>query len=130
MVPNKIYELMSIVMQEKVWVDIEQESGDINSRSPVPFPSFMYDVMLFKYGLPSLAIKTLIQMTNGLSFEMKKNPYAHTLSNMLGLAQPPYTQDEIQIVLRSHMFFKMVQENWINKTKLNHKFLEISKEDE
>lgn len=28
------------------------------------------------------------------------------------------------------MFFKMVQENWINKTKLNHKFLEITKEDE
>ena len=130
MVPSKIYEIMSNVMQEKVWADIEQESGDITSRLPVPFPSFMFDVMLMKYGLPSIAIKTLIQMTNGLSFEKKSNPYAHALSNMLGLAEPAYQKDEIQIVLRSHMFFKMVQENWISKTKLNHKFLEITKEDE
>ena len=83
-----------------------------------------------KFGLQSIAIKTLIQMTNGLNFEMKHNPFAHTLSNMIGMAVPPYRLDEIQIVLRSHLFFKMVQENWITKTRTNHKFLEITKEDE
>eukprot|EP00353_Schmidingerella_taraikaensis_P003700 CAMPEP_0185584700 /NCGR_PEP_ID=MMETSP0434-20130131/33810_1 /TAXON_ID=626734 ORGANISM="Favella taraikaensis, Strain Fe Narragansett Bay" /NCGR_SAMPLE_ID=MMETSP0434 /ASSEMBLY_ACC=CAM_ASM_000379 /LENGTH=36 /DNA_ID= /DNA_START= /DNA_END= /DNA_ORIENTATION= len=36
-------------------------------------------------------------MTNGLNYEMKKNPFAHTLSNMIGMAVPPYRLDEIQI---------------------------------
>ena len=90
----------------------------------------MYDVMIMKFGLQSIAIKTLIQLTNGLNFESKANPYAHSLSNMLGMAVPPYRLDEIQIVLRSHMFFKMVQENWIHKTRTNHKYLDITKDDE
>ena len=131
MVPNKIYELMDNVMQEKVWIDIETESGGIENRSAVPFHTFMYDVMIMKFGLQSIAIKTLIQMTNGLNYEMKSNPFAHTLSNMIGMAVPPYRLDEIQIVLRSHMFFKMVQESWINKTKkIHNKLVEITKEDE
>ena len=130
MVPNKIFELMDNVMQEKVWIDIEQEADSIENRSAVPFHTFMYDVMIMKFGLQSIAIKTLIQMTNGLNYEMKQNPFAHSLSNMIGMAAPPYRLDEIQIVLRSHMFFKMVQESWITKTKRSHNFLEISKEDE
>ena len=60
MVPNKIFELMDNVMQEKVWIDIEQESGDLETRSAVPFHTFMYDVMIMKFGLQSIAIKTLI----------------------------------------------------------------------
>ena len=55
----------------------------------------MYDVMIMKFGLQSIAIKSLIQMTNGLTMESKKNPFAHTLSNMLGMAVPPYRLDEI-----------------------------------
>ena len=51
-------------------------------------------------------------MTNGLTIEQKTNPFAHTLSNMIGMAVPPYRLDEIQIVLRCHLFFKMVQESW------------------
>ena len=117
-------------MQEKVWVDIEQEGSDIVNRQAVPFHTFMYDMMIMKFGLQSIAIKTLIQLVNGLNFEMKANPYAHTMSNMIGMASPPYRLDEIQIVLRSHMFFKMVQENWIAKNRKNHAFLEIGKDDE
>ena len=49
---------------------------------------------------------------------------------MLGMAVPPYRLDEIQIVLRSHLLFKMVQEAWLAKTKANHKYLDIKKEDE
>ena len=87
----------------------------------------MYDVMIMKFGLQSIAIKTLIQMTNGLNFELKNSPFAHTLSNMIGMAVPPYRLDEIQIVLRSHLFFKMVQENWMTRIKTNHKYLDIPK---
>mgnify|MGYP001413502383 CR=1 FL=1 len=60
MVPSKIYELMDTVMQEKVWIDLESESGPLESRSAVPFHTFMYDVMIMKFGLQSIAIKTLI----------------------------------------------------------------------
>ena len=90
----------------------------------------MYDVMIMKFGLQSIAIKTLIQMTNGLNLEMKTSPFAHTLSNMIGMAVPPYRLDEIQIVLRSHLFFRMVQEKWIQRIKTNHKQLHIGKDDE
>ena len=61
---------MDNVMQEKVWIDLESESGPLESRSAVPFHTFMYDVMIMKFGLQSIAIKTLIQMTNGLNMEM------------------------------------------------------------
>ena len=83
-----------------------------------------------KFGLQSIAIKTLIQMTNGLNLEMKTSPFAHTLSNMIGMAVPPYRLDEIQIVLRSHLFFRMVQEKWIQRIRTNHKQLHIGKDDE
>lgn len=69
MVPSKIYEMMDNVMQEKVWIDLESESGPLEDRSAVPFHTFMYDVMIMKFGLQSIAIKTLIQMTNGLTIE-------------------------------------------------------------
>ena len=95
MFPNKIFELMDNVMQEKVWIDIEQEAGEIESRSALPFHQFMYDVMIMRYGLQSIAIKTLILMTNGLNIEMKTQPFAHALSNMIGMAVPPYRLDEI-----------------------------------
>jgi hypothetical protein len=42
----------------------------------------------------------------------------------------PYKLDDIQIVLRSHMFFKMVQTDWITRTKVNHPMLEITKDNE
>ena len=60
MMPFKIFELMDSVMQEKVWVDIEAESGPIATRAALPFHQFMYDVMIMKFGLQSIAIKTLI----------------------------------------------------------------------
>ena len=96
----------------------------------MPFHTFMYDCMIMRYGLQSIAIKTLIQLTNGLNFE-KKSPFAHTLSNMIGMAVPPFRLDEVQIVLRSHLFFKMAQENWIARIKkMNNKAIEVTREDE
>ena len=95
MVPSKIYELMDQVMQEKVWLDLENEADELEKRSAVPFHSFMYDVMIMRFGLQSIAIKTLIQLTNGLDMEKKTKPFAHTLSNMIGMAVPPYRLDEI-----------------------------------
>lgn len=61
---------------------------------------------------------------------MKQNRFAHTLSNVIGMALPPYRLDEIQIVLRSHLFFKMVQDSWMYRIKMNNKYLEVTKEDE
>ena len=64
--------------------------------------------MIMKFGLQSLAIKTLIQMSNGLKAEQTKSQFAHLMNKMLGLAVPPLRLDEIQIVLRTHAFFKHV----------------------
>ena len=54
-------------MQDKVWIDLENESGPVQNRQPVPFHSFLYDAMIMRFGLQSIAIKTLIQMSNGLN---------------------------------------------------------------
>ena len=51
MMPSKIYELMDNVMQEKVWIDLDAETGPLQSRSAIPFHTFMYDVMIMKFGL-------------------------------------------------------------------------------
>jgi len=50
------------------------------------------------------------------------------LMRMLGLALPPLRLDEVQIVLRSHIFFKMVQTDWIKRISTNHKYLEVTAE--
>ena len=61
MLPSKILDIMDIVMFEKVWIDIENEEKEmIEQRQPTPFHSFMYDHMIMKFGLQSLAIKNLI----------------------------------------------------------------------
>ena len=88
----------------------------------------MFDSMIMRFGLQSLAIKTLIQMSNGLNVEQRNNPFAHMLNKMMGMATPPLRLDEIQVVLRSHIFFKMVQRQWIEKVRVNHKYLEITKD--
>ena len=64
-------------------------------------------------------------MTNGLKYENKK-PYAEHLQKMLGMALPPLRLDEIQVVLRCHMIFRMTQVTWLERTKTNHKFLELT----
>lgn len=51
MMPFKIYELMDSVMQEKVWLDIEAETGPIETRAASPFHQFMFDFMIMKFGL-------------------------------------------------------------------------------
>ena len=56
--------------------------------------------------------------------------FAHLLNKMLGLGVPPLRLDEIQIVLRTHIFFRSVQEEWINRTRTNHKYLELNKDNE
>lgn len=39
---------------------------------------------------------------------------------MLGLAMPQMRLDEVQIVLRSHLFFKMTQQKWLRHMKEAH----------
>ena len=69
-------------------------------------------------------------MSNGLKEVQSKMMFAHLLNKMLGLGVPPLRLDEIQIVLRTHIFFRNVQDDWINRTKTNHKFLELNKDNE
>jgi hypothetical protein len=49
---------------------------------------------------------------------------------MLGLALPPMRLDEIQVVIRAHTFFKIVQADWIAKMRKNYKHLEITSDNE
>ena len=52
MIPMKIYEIVDLVMQDKVWSDLENESNeDLYQRMPVPFHTFMYDAMIMRFGL-------------------------------------------------------------------------------
>jgi hypothetical protein len=61
MIPSKIFDIMDTVMYEKVWCDLENEKKDnIEERIPTPFHTFMYDNMIMKFGLQSLAIKNLV----------------------------------------------------------------------
>lgn len=49
---------------------------------------------------------------------------------MLGICEPSMRSDEVRIVIRAHTFYKMVQNDWINKTRTNNKTLEITSENE
>ena len=49
---------------------------------------------------------------------------------MLGLGIPPLRLDEIQIVLRTHIFFKLVQDEWLTRLKTNHTYLPLTKDSE
>jgi len=49
---------------------------------------------------------------------------------MLGLIDQPLRNDEIRIVNRAHTFFKLVQSDWIYKTRTNFKYLTITDENE
>lgn len=128
--PAKILQLLDEIMREKVVKDLENEDGPIQSRHAAPFHQFMYDSMIMRFGLQSIAIKTLIQMSNGLNSTKRKMQFAHLLNKMLGLGIPPLRLDEIQIVLRTHIFFKIVQEEWLTRLKTNHSYLPLTKDSE
>lgn len=113
-------------MVDKVFIDLENERKKIEKRAALPFYTFLYDHMVMKYGLQSIAIKLIIQMSNGLN--ITKEPFAHLITRMLGLALPQLKLDEVQIVLRSHLFFKMVQYDWSTRMKARHEDIEITSE--
>ena len=52
------------------------------------------------------------------------------MNRLLGLALPPMRLDEIQIVIRAHTFFKLVQSEWQTKIRTNYKMLEITSDQE
>jgi hypothetical protein len=129
MLPINICLLLDPVMQEKVWLDLENEKGPVESRVNYPFHQFMYDACIMQKGLQSIAVKTLMQLTNGLNRHRRK-PYAAMMTKMIGLAPPPLRLDEIQVVLRAHLFFKMVQQDWIHRTKANHPTFTLTRDNE
>ena len=68
----------------------------------------MFDSMIMSYGLKTIAVKMVVQLTNGLKVNIDYNPYGKLISRMLGLTNPPLRTDEISIVIRAHTFFKLV----------------------
>jgi len=47
-------------MQDKVYFDLENQSGPVADRLSAPFSNFMYDSLIVHYGLYSIAIKVLM----------------------------------------------------------------------
>ena len=45
---------------------------------------------------------------------------------MLGMGVPPLRLDEIGIVTRAHLFFKTLQETWLNDIKSHRTYLKVS----
>lgn len=91
-------------MSEKVFEDLESEKGPVESRSPQPFHTFMFNTVLMQYGMPQITIKVLMQLSNGLKIANKER-YSCLLNRCLGLVIPPLRIDEVQIIIRSHAFF-------------------------
>ena len=121
---------MDQLIQDKVYFDLEIQSGPVQERKPVSFATFMFDSMLMQYGLYNIAIKILMQMVNGLKVMTSNTPFGYLIAQVCGLALPKLRQDEVQITLRCHTFFKIVQANWIKKMRVNFKELEISEYNE
>jgi hypothetical protein len=99
---------MDQMMQDKTYRDIDNDAGPLEKRKPSQFPTFMFDTMIMSYGLKTIAVKVLVQLTNGIKEGIDNNPFGKLISRMLGLANPPLRADEISIVIRAHTFFKLV----------------------
>lgn len=106
--PQKIFTLLDNLIQDRVYMDLETATGPVSERVIVPFANFLYDQVLMNFGLVSLAIRTLMQMVNGLKTFSSKTPFGYHQAQICGLAQPVLRYDEIEIALRCHVFFKMV----------------------
>jgi hypothetical protein len=60
MKPGSVIGLMDEMITLKAIEDLKIEAKPIHKRTYSPFTTFMYDKMLGIYGLPTLAVKTLI----------------------------------------------------------------------
>jgi hypothetical protein len=60
MKPYGILSLMDEMITLKAIEDLKLETKPISKRTISAFTTFMYDKMLGMYGLPTLAVKTLI----------------------------------------------------------------------
>ena len=95
MEPQKLLSLLDGVMCDKVWNDLDQEKGPLDQRVPGAFHTFMFDAMIMSYGLQTIAIKVLMQMSNGINAVKANARWAFLLNRMLGLGPPLMRKDEI-----------------------------------
>ena len=51
---------------DKVFTEIEQISGPILSRAPLPHANYLLNTLILTYGSPKLAKKFLMQFVNGI----------------------------------------------------------------
>ena len=73
-------------MQDKVYYDLELENSSISERTPVSFPTFMYDSLLMHYGLYQISIKVLMQLSNGIKLINNDQAFGYMLRQMLGFS--------------------------------------------
>lgn len=121
----QMMQLMDGMMCDKALEDLRVETLPIKDRRNKSFAQFMFYTMLMQYGLQTLAVKTLIQLSNGLKKAQATLPFAHLLTQMLGMGVPPLRLDEIGIVIRSHLFFKQQQDAWFKEIKQSRTYLKV-----
>jgi len=63
---SKIYAILNQIMCEKAYRDIHHETDSLDRRLGPSFPQFTYDAMMLMFGLPSISVKKVMQMCNGL----------------------------------------------------------------
>jgi hypothetical protein len=130
MLPPQFYAILDQVMQDKVYYDLELENASLSERQPVSFPTFMYDSLLMQYGLYQISIKVLMQLSNGLQQINEDQQFGYLLRQMLGFSDKQLRVDEVQIIVRCHTFFKLVQSQWIQRIRTNYKSFEITGDNE
>ena len=107
MLPVQIITLTDNMMTDMVFSDIEQQNLPISDRDFTSFPQFLYDNAIMQYGFQSIAIKVLMQLVNGLKKMTVDVPYGNRLAQTLGLSGTKLREDEINVILYSHTFFKL-----------------------
>jgi len=63
---SKIYAILNQIMMDKAYRDINHETDSLDRRLGPSFPQFVYDTMIIMFGLPTISVKTIVQMCNGL----------------------------------------------------------------
>eukprot|EP00347_Sterkiella_histriomuscorum_P023774 403333433 len=125
MVEPNIIKLIEEAMDSKVKADLDQDLlQSCEERDYQMFTTYMYDSLLMQYGLKTIANKNIIMINNGLkSFE--QYPYGNLISRILGISEPYFMRDSVSIIVRAHLFFKEVQQDWVKRlTKMNQKVSE------
>ncbi|CDW83377.1 UNKNOWN [Stylonychia lemnae] len=117
MTEQNIIKILDDAMESKVKADLDIEKLTFEERDYQIFSVYLYDSLLMQYGLKTIANKNIIQMNNGLKL-FTGTPFGSLIMRILGLQEPFMLKDQVSIVVRSHLFFKEVQSDWVKRMSL------------